>query len=75
GHTASVSAVAWSPDGKQIASASYDKTAQISNAMTGSSVFTYKSHSDWVFSIGWSPDGRYLVSSAADKTAQVWSIA
>src|SRR6266571_3582979 len=45
GHSAPVFAVAWSPDGKRIASASVDKTVQVWDASNGGHVYTYLGHS------------------------------
>jgi WD40 repeat protein len=75
GHPARVNAAAWSPDGKQIASASDDHTVQICNAKTGTTSLTYRGHSAEVFTVAWSPDGKYIASAGADKTVQVWEAA
>src|SRR6266704_541280 len=48
GHSDWVTAVAWSPDGKSIASASFDKTVQVWQASTGRHILTYQGHSDTV---------------------------
>src|SRR5207245_2883081 len=44
GHSNYISGVAWSPDGKRIASASGDQTAQVWDADNGSHVLTYRGH-------------------------------
>ncbi len=72
GHTDRVSALAWSPDGTYIASASGDKTVQVWNTLTGDQVFTYCGHSDAVNSVTWSPDGTRIASASSDSTVQVW---
>ncbi len=72
GHFGHVYAVAWSPDGKWIASGSNDNTAQIWNASNGSHVHTYRGHSDRVEAVAWSPDGQRLASGSDDKTVQMW---
>ncbi len=73
GHSDQVWAVAWSPDGKRIVSASLDKTVQVWNATDGSHVFTYTGHSGQVGAVAWSPDGERIVSASWDKTVQVWN--
>ena len=63
------------PDGKHIASGGIDNTVQVWDTATGTPVFIYKGHSDWVIAIAWSPDGKYLASGGADNTVQVWNAA
>jgi serine/threonine protein kinase len=67
-----VTAVAWSLDGRRIASGSLDKTVQVWDAADGGHVFTYRGHSDSVEAVAWSPDGKRIASGGDDKTVQVW---
>ncbi|MDQ2714361.1 MAG: serine/threonine protein kinase [Chloroflexota bacterium] len=74
GHSAQVTAVAWSPDGTRIASSSLDETVQVWQATTGHSLLTHRSSSLKGQAIAWSPDGRYIASTAglSSETIQVW---
>jgi WD40 repeat protein/tRNA A-37 threonylcarbamoyl transferase component Bud32 len=72
GHTDAVIAVAWSPDGAHIASASADKTVQVYDAAKGSPVLIYTGHSGGVTGAGWSPDSSRIVSTGLDNTVQMW---
>jgi WD40 repeat protein len=74
GHSVTVSSVAWSPDGKRIASGSSDKTVQVWDAVDGSHVYTYRGHSDLVWTVAWSPDSKRIASGSSDKTVQVWRV-
>ena len=75
GHSKSVQTVAWSPDGKRIASGSDDKTVQVWDAADGGHGFTYRGHSQKVQTVAWSPDGKRIASGSDDKTVQVWDAA
>lgn len=73
GHSSRVTALAWSPNGKWIASASYDKTVQVWDASNGNQLLTYKEHRNRVNALTWSPDSTRLASASDDGTVRVWS--
>ena len=75
GHTAPVSSAAYSPDGKQIVTASWDQTARIWDAATGQEVRTLSGHTDAVNSAAYSPDGQPIVTASDDGTARIWDAA
>src|SRR5437773_1544886 len=72
-HRNAVSSVAWSPDGSQLASASFDTTVQVWQSLTGQLELTYHGHSNWVTAVAWSPDGKELASAGLDTTVQIWN--
>ncbi|HEX9989622.1 MAG TPA: hypothetical protein VGE45_14240 [Chloroflexia bacterium] len=72
GHTDLVNSVAWSPDGRWIATASDDNTAKVWDAANGQERATLRGHTDLVNSVAWSPDGRWIATASDDNTAKVW---
>jgi WD40 repeat protein/transcriptional regulator with XRE-family HTH domain len=71
-HGAKVWEVAYSPDGKRIATTGGDKTAKIWDANTGELLMTLTGHADEVTAISFSPDGRRVATSSDDQTVKIW---
>ena len=75
GHSGVMLAVAYSFDGKYIASASMDKTIKIWEVETGRLLRTLTGHTDHVYSVSYSPDGKYIASGSNDNTIKIWEVA
>jgi len=83
GHFSQVTAVAWSPDGKYIASGGDDHTVQVWNAKTGTRLLISRGHAGGVHALTWSPDSTRIASASAgpsisggpasDNTVQIWN--
>src|SRR5258708_14386907 len=64
--------VAFSPDGRFLASASWDKTIKLWDPHTGEHLRTLEGHSSEVTFVTFSPDGGPLASASWDKTIKLW---
>ena len=73
GHTNQVLGVAFSPDGRLLATASIDTTAKVWDPATGDCLRTLTGHAEPVDGVAFSPDGRLLATASIDRTAKVWS--
>jgi WD40 repeat protein/serine/threonine protein kinase len=67
-----VSALAFSPDGEWLASASFDRTVKLSNSKTGEILHSFDLHTGNVECVAFSPNGQRLASGGEDKTVRVW---
>ena len=72
GHTGGVYGVAFSLDGRLLATASLDKTAQVWDPGTDDCLRTLTGHTSGVWAVAFSPDGRMLATASPDKTARLW---
>jgi WD40 repeat protein len=72
GHTDTVQGIAFSPDGKRIASGSHDKTVKVWDAETGQAILTFREHEEGIRSVAFSPDGKRIASGGDDTTVKVW---
>ncbi len=73
GHTGWVGGVAFSPDGKTIATASADHTVKFWDAATGKLQTTLDAHSDIVAAVTYSKNGTHIATASFDGTAKVWT--
>jgi WD40 repeat protein len=74
-HGSIVQSAEFSPDGLRIVTASYDNTARIWDAATGSLLTVLRGHDSLVEHAAFSPDGRRVITTSNDKTARIWDAA
>lgn len=74
-HQGEVSAVAFAPDGRILATASHDHTIVFWKTATGEKVGELLGHQGHVKAIAFSPDGQFVASGSDDKTIRVWKAA
>ena len=74
GHSAPITTVRFSPDGKTVLSASTDATLDLWDAASGGEIRRFIGHGTAVWSADFSPDGRYAISGSQDGTVIVWDL-
>jgi WD40 repeat protein len=73
GHTKAVYGLAFSPDGKRLASASHDMTVRIWDVETQTELHTMAGHTGLTVAVAWNPDGSMVASGSYDQTVRVWN--
>ncbi|GCF07089.1 WD40 repeat domain-containing serine/threonine protein kinase [Dictyobacter arantiisoli] len=79
GHTSIVTAIAWSPYGKQIASAAHEKAVHVWEVATGQLEQLYTGNvENWkarsIEALAWSPTGKLIASASNEGIIQVWQV-
>ncbi|MCF2144872.1 AAA-like domain-containing protein [Desmonostoc muscorum LEGE 12446] len=74
GHQNYVNSVAFSSDGKTLASVDFNRTIKLWNVSTGKLTFSLTGHQDYVNSVAFSADGKTLASGSDDRTIKLWNV-
>ncbi len=73
-HREKISAVCFAPNGNAVATASWDGTARVWDALTGVSRTLPLHHQGAVFTVQFSPDSRAAITASYDATARIWDV-
>jgi WD40 repeat protein len=71
-HSDAVLSVAFSPDGKYLASSSADRFVRVVELATGKVARAFEGHTGYVLDVAWKRDGRLLASAGADNVIKIW---
>jgi len=73
-HKETITSIRFSPDGKTLASGSFDGTIILWNVETGENLYTLEGHEGEVWNVSFSPDGKTVASASADATVKLWDV-
>ena len=73
-HTSNIRTLAFSPNGRFLASGSDDHSVMIWQVQTGRRLRLFTGHTNWVTSVAFSPDGKTLASASYDRTIALWHL-
>src|SRR4030095_5640491 len=75
GHDDVVFSVSFSPDGKKLASASFDHTLSLWDVEQLKRIQSYKAHSDFIYAVAFSASATHVFSASKDRTVQMIDLA
>ena len=73
-HQKSIDSIAFSADGRMLATASRDHTVRLWDTNTGKRKKTLKGHTAEVVGVSFSPDGQTIVTWSNDRTVRLWNV-
>lgn len=73
-HSDAVYGLAWSPDGKYLATAAADRTVKVWHVESGKRLFSLTESTDWLYAVAWHPKKNFVAAGGVDKSIRVWAV-